>query len=160
MGRDGYGRDRNGGGGGGRGGGRGHGGGGRGRGGGGGRGRGHGGGGRGRGGPRGGRRGSRDQAASGNKRERIAVESGNLVLIDQFMLANPQFNDKLVELIDSEPEQKDELVRGYGGDVFSVAPGTYRIERNPYKYKIIIHPDGERVREDDFEIDQDLAQTR
>ena len=32
---------------------------------------------------------------SGNQRERIAVESGDLVFIDQFMLANQQFLDRV-----------------------------------------------------------------
>ena len=76
------------------------------------------GGGRGRGGGRrrngrGGGRGrggfQRGGAESGNQRERIAVESGYLVLIDQFMLANPQFTQKLVELIDADATAKDEL---------------------------------------------------
>ena len=144
------GRGRNGGGRGGRG--R-HGGGGRGRHGGG-RGRGrHGGGryGRGRHGGGRGRGGSQHRSAdSGNRRERIAVESGNLVLIDQFMLANPQFYDRVVELIDAEPEAKDEVVKDYGGCVVNLEPGTYRIQRDPYAYTIIIHPQGERVETDNL----------
>ncbi|MEZ4753583.1 MAG: hypothetical protein R3A13_04635 [Bdellovibrionota bacterium] len=91
----------------------------------------------------GGRGGPRRSADSGNRRERIAVESGNLVLIDQFMLANPQFYDRVVELIDSEPEAKDQVVKDYGGCVVSVDPGTYRIQRDPYAYTIVIHPQGE-----------------
>lgn len=102
---------------------------------------------------RGGRGGGRNRggfqrggAESGNQRERIAVESGFLVLIDQFMLANPQFTQKLVELIDADSVAKDELIRDYGGSVVEVQPGTYRIERDPYAYSIIIHPEGTEVR--------------
>lgn len=87
----------------------------------------------------------RGGAESGNQRERIAVESGFLVLIDQFMLANPQFTQKLVELIDAEPAAKDELIRDYGGSVVEVEPGTYRIERDPYAYSIIVHREGSEV---------------
>ncbi len=87
----------------------------------------------------------RGGAESGNQRERIAVESGFLVLIDQFMLANPQFTQKLVELIDADPTTKDELIRDYGGSVVEVEPGTYRIERDPYAYSIIIHREGSEV---------------
>ena len=155
--RDGMMNDRDGnrgGGGGGRGNGRGGGRGGRGRGGygGGGGGRGRGGGGRGRGGRgRGGGRGFRGRgggddlmrsAESGNRRERISVESGNLVLIDQFMLANPQFIDELNQFVDAAPEKKDEVIAKFGGSVVGIEPGTYRIERDPFAFSIMIHPEG------------------
>lgn len=111
-----------------------------------------GGGNRGRGRSRhGGGRNPRQMAASGNKRERIAVESGSLVLIDQFMLANPQFAEKLLDLLDEAPEKKDELVRDYGGTVVELTPGTYRIDRDPFAFQIIIHPDGDRPQREDVE---------
>lgn len=94
---------------------------------------------------RGGRgRGSfpRAGAESGNQRERIAVESGFLVLIDQFMLANPQFIEALAAIVDADPCEKDTLIQKYGGSVIEVEPGTYRIERDPYAFSIIIHPEG------------------
>ena len=87
---------------------------------------------------------SRRSVDSGNQRERIAVESGNLVLIDQFMLANPQFVDKVIENIDAAPEIKDEFVVDYGGAVVNIEPGTYRIERDPFAFTIIVHPEGVR----------------
>jgi len=78
------------------------------------------------------------------------VESGFLVLIDQFMLANPQFTDKLLKLKDEGVEAKDGVIRQYGGTVVELEPGTYRIERDPYAYTIIIHrsnsvPDSSRL---------------
>lgn len=82
---------------------------------------------------------------SGNQRERIAVESGNLVLIDQFMLANPQFVDKIISNIDAEPGVKDQFVKDYGGAVVDLVPGTYRIERDPYAFTIVVHPEGQRL---------------
>ncbi|MCB0317136.1 MAG: hypothetical protein KDD56_00160 [Bdellovibrionales bacterium] len=144
-----------------------HGGGGRGRGrhgGGGGRGRGRfggGGGGRGRGGSygrgrhggRGGPRSPHRSSDSGNRRERIAVESGNLVLIDQFMLANPQFYERVVALIDAEPDAKDQVVKDYGGCVVNLEPGTYRIQRDPFAYTIVIHPNGDRPTTDNLTAD-------
>lgn len=104
--------------------------------------------GRGRG--RGHGRGNRDRdpraaAHSGNKRERIVIESGFLVLIDQFMLANPQFGERLLDLIDAEPEAKDQLIELYGGAVVELTPDTYRIERDPYAFTIVIHPDGSNI---------------
>ena len=83
----------------------------------------------------------RAAATSGNQRERITVESGYLVLIDQFMLANPQFIEGLSQIIDEEPEVKDELIRKYGGAVVELSVGTYKIKRDPYAYTIVIHND-------------------
>ena len=91
-----------------------------------------------------GRRHPRQSAESGNQRERIAVESGDLVLIDQFMLANPQFIEKMNAALDESAEIKCDLIREYGGKVISVSCGTYRIERDPFAYTIVVHPeDGE-----------------
>lgn len=104
----------------------------------------------GRRGQRGGGRMRRDPRAasdSGNKRERIAVESGFLVLIDQFMLANKQFTDKLLDVIDDAPESKDGIIKQYGGSVVEIPPGMYRIKRDPYAYTIVIHQDDEEVDE-------------
>ncbi|MCB9030678.1 MAG: hypothetical protein H6619_06460 [Deltaproteobacteria bacterium] len=89
-------------------------------------------------------RNPRDASISGNKRERISVESGQLVFIDQFMLANPQFVDAVVGSID-EPEKRDDIVKQFGGCVVSLEPGTYRIERDPFAFTIVIHPDGEDI---------------
>lgn len=111
----------------------------------------HGGGGGGRRGGRGrhggGRRFERGTAQSGNQRERITIESGFLVLIDQFMLANPEFMQRLSALVDEAPEKKDDLVREYGGQVVELESGTYRIHRDPYAFSIIIHPEGFSVAE-------------
>jgi hypothetical protein len=64
-------------------------------------------------------------------------------LIDQFMLANPQFVDQLMKLVDEDPSTKDDLIREYGGYVVEIDPGTYRIQRDPYECLIIIHPEGD-----------------
>lgn len=108
-----------------------------------------------RGGRRGGRRGGggnrgRRSGSSGNQRERIQVESGYLVLIDQFMLANPQFLQKLKDLIDEEPERKDELVEAFGGAVVQLEPATYKILRDPYAPSIVVHEEGEKPETDDL----------
>ena len=101
-------------------------------------------GGHGRGGGRGNRGRSMAPAESGNQRERISVESGYLVLVDQFMLANPQFIDRVRQTQDADPCERDNLVREFGGHVVELTPGTYRIERDPYKFTIVIHPEGTR----------------
>ena len=98
---------------------------------------------RGRGGNRrGGRRYERATVHSGNERERIAVESGHLVFIDQFMLANPQFIERLNQLIDADPDEKNKLINDYGGTVVELVPGTYRIDRDPYAFSIFVHQEG------------------
>lgn len=79
---------------------------------------------------------------SGNQRERISIESGHLVLIDQFMLANLDFTNKLNKLIDDDPGKKNSLIEEFGGRVVELPPGLYRIDRNPYNMTIVIHPDG------------------
>ncbi|NMC61993.1 MAG: hypothetical protein GYA55_02370 [SAR324 cluster bacterium] len=89
------------------------------------------------------RRSPTQASESGNKRERIAIESGALVLVDQFMLANPQFLQKYEELLDADITDKNSLIKDYGGVVIELEPGTYRIERDPFKYSIIIHPERE-----------------
>lgn len=84
----------------------------------------------------------RGTAQSGNQRERIAVESGQLVFIDQFMLANPQFLEKIKELVDQDASCKDQIVCDFGGAVVPMDPGTYKIERDPFALSILIHKEG------------------
>ncbi len=85
------------------------------------------------------------QSDSGNLRERIQIESGDLVLIDQFMLANPQFLKKFENILDAPSEEKIKLIEDYGGCVVPITPSTYRIMRNPYGQSIAIYPQDERI---------------
>lgn len=87
---------------------------------------------------------SQSPSQSGNQRERIQVESGYMVLIDQFMLANPQFLEKMRDSIDEDFSVKDGIIKDYGGSVVELAPATYRIERDPYAFNIVVHPDGDK----------------
>lgn len=115
-------------------------------------GRGNGGGGRGRGRGRGGRG---PMMSSGNQRERITIESGALVLIDQFMLANPQFIQKFNEILDEGADKKDALIAEYGGTVVKLTPGTYRIDRDPFAMSIIVH--GENSDTEHGDIDETVS---
>ena len=99
-------------------------------------------------------RNPRTAAEGGNKRERIAIESGFLVLIDQFMLANPEFVDRLAGADDSNPDLKDDIVSEFGGVVIALQPGTYRIDRDPFQYVIVVHPEGEEVHEPKAIVDE------
>ena len=95
----------------------------------------------------------RQSSVSGTQRERIAVESGQLVLIDQFMLANPNLVDRLIEMVEADPQQKTELIQYYGGQVVGLTPRTYRIEKDPFAQSIIIHPE-------DIEVDSASLQEK
>jgi hypothetical protein len=97
----------------------------------------------------------------GNQRERITVESGYLVLIDQFMLANPQFIENLKIVLDDVPDKKDDLIRRFGGQVLKLDPGVYKVERDPIEMKIIIRPGENQDEDDDFsaEISSNLFQS-
>lgn len=59
------------------------------------------------------------------------------------MLANQQFIEKMAAIVDEDTEVKNQLIREYGGKVISVARGTYRIERDPFAYTIVVHPEGD-----------------
>jgi hypothetical protein len=64
-------------------------------------------------------------------------------LIDQFMLANPQFIEKMARVVDEDTEVKNKIIGEYGGKVLCVTRGTYRIERDPFAYTIVVHPEGD-----------------
>lgn len=89
-------------------------------------------------------------AEGGNRRERIVIESGELVLIDQFMLANPQFVDKMKQLIDEEPEAKRPVINDFGGVIVDLEPGTYRIDRDPFAFSIVVYPEGDEPERDEI----------
>ena len=62
-------------------------------------------------------------------------------MIDQFMLANPEFISAYAEIVDEPVAKKVALVQRFGGVVAEVTPGTYRIDRDPYRFSIVIHPE-------------------
>ena len=66
------------------------------------------------------------------------------------MLANPQFMNNLLKVLDDGADAKDEVIKRYGGTVVELNPGTYRIERDPYAFTIVVHqsenvPDSESL---------------
>ena len=86
--------------------------------------------------------------------ERVEVVSGLLLVIDQFMIGNPDFLRALPT--DFEPDSDDffeslcEEVENYGGIVFQLSPGTYSVYRNTYKKTIVVFPefDADKVTEE------------
>jgi hypothetical protein len=61
------------------------------------------------------------------------------------MLANGQFIEKMAAIIDEQAEVKNQVIREFGGKVISVTRGTYRIERDPFAYTIVVHPEGDAL---------------
>ena len=61
------------------------------------------------------------------------------------MLANGQFIEKMATIIDEDAEIKNQVIRDFGGKVISVTRGTYRIERDPFAYTIVVHPEGDSL---------------
>ena len=59
------------------------------------------------------------------------------------MLANGQFIEKMAAVLDEAADVKNQVIREYGGKVISVTRGTYRIERDPFAYTIVVHPEGD-----------------
>ena len=41
--------------------------------------------------------------------------------------------------------QRTPIVGEFGGSVIEVEPGTYRIDRDPFQYIVVIHPEGENA---------------
>lgn len=76
----------------------------------------------------------------GNDNERIAVTSGLVVAIDQFMPANEQFLGMLPFDQAGDEEKLRAAVTRYGGTVFQVAPGNYSVYRDPREQIMVLHP--------------------
>ena len=74
------------------------------------------------------------------------------------MLANPQFIERVVKVIDEGPTAKDQVIKDYGGTVVQLEPGTYRIDRDPFAYSIVVHPEGENP--DPAALRKDTAEPR
>lgn len=75
--------------------------------------------------------------SSGNMHERLECSSGEIVVIDQFMLANRQFLHKLERVRPSQSEQ-DEVLRSYGGVSLTLSKGTYPVVRDSQSKTILI----------------------
>jgi hypothetical protein len=90
---------------------------------------------------------------SGNQRERITVESGEMVFIDQFMLANPEFTKEINRVIDGTPEEKNAVIKNFGGHLVELKPGIYRIDRNPFSMTIFVHLDTIPFKRDSYSVE-------
>lgn len=92
-----------------------------------------------------GRRGSgRHQGGNQDSGGHVAVESGSLLIIDQFMLANSQFFKPFKKFIDARAEKEAlDMANRYGGFLMEVQPGKYNIMRDPMKSIMAVVPEGQ-----------------
>lgn len=94
------------------------------------------------------------QGAPGKSRERLEISSGVVIVIDQFMLGNKQFLDKVAAI--GDVEKKDELAGVclmYGGCILSMQAGTYYVYRDPQQNLIVLAPAGTQASEEAEEFD-------
>ena len=83
----------------------------------------------------------RNFRSGGNERERLEVTSEQIIVADQFILANP-----LLKELDAG-QLKNKLSE-FGAVCTSMENGTYSVLRNPYDKKVLIAPLGSS--NDDF----------
>ena len=69
--------------------------------------------------------------------EHVTINSGRLVIIDQFMLANDQLVSKLA-LCEQTADELRELVEKFGGCMLSLDKGLYEVYRDPVDTIIIL----------------------
>lgn len=92
----------------------------------------------------------KSQYLSGRK-ERVSLESGRLVLLDQFMLANSRFYESIKKCVDNDEEIDDEIIYRYGGIILDVPNGIYRLERDPIREFICVFPEESKKNIEDEE---------
>ncbi|MBL7663427.1 hypothetical protein JNK13_11810 [bacterium] len=81
--------------------------------------------------------------------------SGQIVIIDQFMLSNRQFLDATRKSELTEEALKT-LVARYGGAVISLQPGRYHVKRNPYESLLVVVNDNSETEVDDQPLVEDM----
>jgi len=85
--------------------------------------------------------------SGGNERERLEVSSGQVVIADQFIFANPLLRGL-------SPADLVGKLREFGAVTVSLPQGSYAILRNPYEQKILVAPQSEEL-QDDFILNPD-----
>jgi hypothetical protein len=77
--------------------------------------------------------------------ERVEIVSGIMLVIDQFMVGNPDFLRSLPE--DFKPDSNEffdllsEEAEQYGGFALQVSPGSYTVYRNTFDKTIVVFPE-------------------
>ncbi len=85
---------------------------------------------------------SKDHPKRGSGREVLRLKSGNLLLIDQFMLANQQFVSALESKSDFLENLRNASI-SWGGALVKLPPGKYGVERDPVDSVILVRSQSE-----------------
>lgn len=93
--------------------------------------------------------------------EKVEIVSGLLLVLDQFMIGNPDFLRALPK--DFQPDSEDfisdlyDQAEQFGGLAVKVSPGVYTVYRNTYDKTIALFPEFDAEKVDDKKID-DIAE--
>ncbi|MCC6955066.1 MAG: hypothetical protein IT290_13190 [Deltaproteobacteria bacterium] len=80
---------------------------------------------------------------SGNEREKVRIESGHLVLLDQFFLVN----QGVTQEDGAAPSEMttDSYLKSASGVLLPLATGTYSIYRDPVRRIVLVYPEGRSI---------------
>jgi len=78
--------------------------------------------------------------------EELVINSGSMLVIDQYMLGNPQFVEKL-EFGEGFSKSVGDAARLFGGAVISVGNGNYQVARDSQESLICLSQGGENIKE-------------
>ncbi len=97
------------------------------------------------------------QETPASSTERVEIVSGIMLVVDQFMVGNPDFLRALPE--EFKPDSDEffdalcEEAEVYGGFALQVSPGSYTVYRNTFEKTIVIFPefDADKISESRIE---------
>lgn len=95
---------------------------------------------------------AKDSPRFGSGTEVLKLKSGNLLLIDQFMLANQQFIGEL-KFGDKFSDYLKKVAVNWGGTLVSLPPGSYGVERDPVDSVILIKVSGDANQDSGVDVD-------
>jgi hypothetical protein len=85
------------------------------------------------------------QETPSSSTERVEIVSGLMLVIDQYMIGNPDFLRALPE--EFKPDSDEfydalcEEAEVYGGFALQVSPGSYSVYRNTYEKTLVVFPE-------------------
>ena len=80
---------------------------------------------------------------SGNEREKLKIESGSVLLVDQFFLVNQAVTPEAEG--SSQATSPADFLKRTSGLLISLTPGTYSIYRDPVRRIILVYPEGRSI---------------
>ncbi|HMO17668.1 MAG TPA: hypothetical protein PKA63_05830 [Oligoflexia bacterium] len=90
--------------------------------------------------------------------ERVEVVSGLLLVMDQFMLSNPDFLQAIPKTF--EPDEEEffttlaDQAEEFGGFILEISPGSYTVFRNTYTRTMAVFPEFDGATLDESRFDE------